>query len=112
MHDLDAACEQVRLGIDPGSVSSSLSVDCLIDLPVELPLVVLQWDSLASRHNIEGEPSSNALDFSDCRQLSGPKIWHCENDQSTNRVSLSGRKRSLLTRVCFSSRMPKNCVRI
>jgi len=25
-----------------------LSVDGLIDLPVELPLVVLQWDSLAS----------------------------------------------------------------
>lgn len=26
----------------------ALSVDGLIDIPVELPLVVLQWDSLAS----------------------------------------------------------------
>ena len=54
MHGLDAACEQVRLGIDPGSVLAPLSVDNLINLSVELPLVVLQWDSLASRVTIEG----------------------------------------------------------
>ena len=31
-----------------------LSVDNLINLFVELPLVVLQWDSLASRVTVEG----------------------------------------------------------
>ena len=61
-----------------------LSVDGPINLPVELPLVVLQWDSLASLDTIESGHSSNTPDLSDRRQLSGPKIWHCENDQSTD----------------------------
>ena len=87
-------------------------VDGLIDLPVELPLVVLQWDSLASRDAIEGEYSSNALDLSDRRQLPGSEVWNCENDQSMDSVSSSGRTPSSLTHICFSSRTPKKCVRI
>ncbi len=45
----------------------ALSVDGLNDVPVELPLVVLQWDSIASRDTIEGEVTSNVIGLSDRR---------------------------------------------
>ena len=45
----------------------ALSADSLNDIPVELPLVVLQWDSIASRDNIEGDSPSNVLGLSDRR---------------------------------------------